>query len=153
MLKYGTMKNLIKRKCYTNSDVVQIVRTGSNAEKADLAIALGFDCPDYGLAQSMCIQLLQTEDEIIRGNAVIGLAHIARRFRKLDKRVVKPYLLRELRDNVKCHDLIVDAVNSINLYLEWNIGDKGKTGFPIVHQERELNRNDEKSCAIPKFFP
>ena len=113
---------LTKRKCYTKDAVMQIVKTGSNAEIAELAIAIGFDCPDFGFAQSMCIQLLQTEDEVIRGNAVIGLAHIARRFRKLDKRVVKPYLLRELRENVKCRDLIADAINDINLYLKWNIG-------------------------------
>lgn len=113
-----------KRKQYTNNLAVQIVQNGSNEEKADLAIGLGFDCPDYGFAQSMCIQLLQMDDEIIRGNAVIGLAHIARRFRKLDKRVVKPYLLRELRENVRCRDLTVNAINDINLYLGWNIGNK-----------------------------
>ena len=108
---------LAQRKQYTDAFAVEILRSGSNKEKAELAMALGFDCPDYGFAQSMCIQLLQTEDEIVRGNAIIGLAHIARRFGKLDKRVVKPYLLRELRENVKCKDFVADAIYDINMYL------------------------------------
>lgn len=114
---------LAQRKQYTDAFAVEILRSGSNKEKAELAMALGFDCPDYGFAQSMCIQLLQTEDEIVRGNAIIGLAHIARRFGKLDKRVVKPYLLRELRENVKCKDFVADAIYDINMYLGWNIAD------------------------------
>ncbi|NBI11824.1 hypothetical protein D1641_17805 [Colidextribacter sp. OB.20] len=115
---------LAQRKQYTDALAVQILRSGSNKEKAELAMALGFDCPDYGFAQSMCIQLLQAEDEIVRGNAIIGLAHIARRFGKLDKRVVKPYLLRELRENIKCKDFIADAVHDINMYLGWSIADR-----------------------------
>ena len=115
---------LAQRKQYTDALAVEILQSGSNKEKAELAMALGFDCPDYGFAQSMCIQLLQTEDEIVRGNAIIGLAHIARRFGKLDKRVVKPYLLRELRKNVKCKDLVADAIHDINMYLGWNIADR-----------------------------
>ena len=115
---------LAQGKQYTNESVLQILKNGSDEEKADLAIALGFDCPDYGFAQSMCIQLLQIENECIRGNAVIGLAHIARRFRKLDKRVVKPYLLRELRKNEQCRDLIAEAISDINIYLGWNIANR-----------------------------
>lgn len=115
---------LSQRKQYTDALAVQILRSGSNKEKAELAMALGFDCPDYGFAQSMCVQLLQTEDEIVRGNAIIGLAHIARRFGKLDKRVVKPYLLRELRENIKCKDFVTDAVHDINMYLGWSIADR-----------------------------
>ena len=115
---------LAQRKQYTDALAVEILRSGSNKEKAELAMALGFDCPDYGFAQSMCIQLLQAEDEIVRGNAIIGLAHIARRFGKLDKRVVKPYLLRELRENIKCKDFIADAVHDINMYLGWSIADR-----------------------------
>ena len=114
-------RKLAQRKQYTNESALQILKHGTDAEKADLAIALGFDCPDYGFAQSMCIQLLQMEDEITRADAVIGLAHIARRFRKLDKRVVKPYLLRELRENEQCKDLIAEAISDINIYLGWNI--------------------------------
>ncbi|MDE6232035.1 MAG: hypothetical protein K2M60_01625 [Lachnospiraceae bacterium] len=49
------------RKQYTHDLAMQIVKNGSNEEKSELAIALGFDCTDY------------------------GFAHIARRFKKLDK--------------------------------------------------------------------
>lgn len=115
------MQNILaQRRQYTNALAIQIIQGGSNKEKAELAMALGFDCPDYGFAQSMCIQLLHTEDEVVRGNAIVGLAHIARRFGKLDKRVVRPYLLRELKENIKCRDLIADAIHDINMYLGWN---------------------------------
>lgn len=92
-------RKLANRKTYTNDSAIEIVHNGTTTEKAKLAMALGFDCPDYGFAQAMCIQLLQCEEENVRTNAVIGLAHIARRFGKLDKRVLKPYLLRELKEN------------------------------------------------------
>lgn len=128
---------LANRKQYTHDLAMQIVKNGSNEEKSELAIALGFDCMDYGFAQSMCIELLKMEDEIIRGNAVIGLAHIARRFKKLDKRIVKPYLLRELRENVGCRDLIVESINDINMYLDWNIANR-KQISNIRRQHEEL---------------
>lgn len=114
-------KVFVMRKQYTNASALAILKNGTDNEKAELAIALGFDCPDYGFAQSMCIQLLQMENEIIRGNAIIALAHIACRFRKLDKRVVKPYLLKELKENMQYKDLIEEAICEINMYLDWEI--------------------------------
>ena len=88
----------VSRQTYTNDSAIQIIQNGTIEQKAELAIALGFDCPDYGFAQAMCVQLLQCENEKVRTHAVIGLAHVARRFGKLDKRVIKPYLLRELKE-------------------------------------------------------
>ena len=43
---------------------------------------------------------------------------------KLDKRIVKPYLLRELRENKEYRWRIVDVINDINLYLGWNLAEK-----------------------------
>ena len=120
---------LARRKSYTNETAVQIVRSGSGKEKSELALALGFDCPDYGFAQSICLRLLDSDDENVKTSAIIGLAHIARRFKKLDKRTVKPYLLRELRENASGKELIVDAVEQINTYLNWHIAKHDKSNY------------------------
>ena len=42
-IMHGT--KLAQRKQYTNESALQIMKNGTDAEKADLAIALGFDAP------------------------------------------------------------------------------------------------------------
>lgn len=69
----------------------------------------------------MCIVLLEEKSEMIRTNAMIGLSHIARRFKRLDKGIVLPYILNELNHNVSGKELILDAIMHINIYLDWNI--------------------------------
>ena len=40
--------------------------------------------PNYLFAQDLCFFLLDNENEEIRGNALLGLSFIARRFKQLD---------------------------------------------------------------------
>ena len=57
-------------------------------------------------------------------NAALGLAYIARNHGMLDKRLVKPYLLRELRENVEYNWRIRDAILDINIFMKWNLASK-----------------------------
>jgi len=56
-----------------------------------------------------------------RANAALGLAYVARNHRMLDKRLVKPYLLKELRENKEYNLRIRDAISDINMFLKWNL--------------------------------
>jgi hypothetical protein len=59
-----------------------------------------------------------------RANAILGLAHIATTKRKLEKYIVKPVILRALREEKDYEWRIVDAIKDINLFMRWNIGTK-----------------------------
>lgn len=56
----------------------------------------------------------------VRANAALGLAYIARNHSKL----VKPYLLQELRQNETYRWRIIDTLQDINLFLDWRIAKK-----------------------------
>lgn len=43
---------------------------------------------------------------------------------QLDERLVKPYLLRELRENDTYRWRIIDAIKDINLFLDWHLAGK-----------------------------
>ena len=78
--------------------------------------------PDWKFAQDLCIRLSEHENEKVRANAVLGLAYIARTKGRLEKHLVKPILLRELKN---CADLrwrIIDSIEDINLFMKWDIG-------------------------------
>jgi hypothetical protein len=118
-------RKLGTRPCITcEKDALNMIKNGNSIELIGLAMSMGFDCPDMGFAQNICTRLLEFEDSKVRANAIIGLANIARRFGILDKRVLKPFILRELRNNIENHEIIKDAVCQINTYLAWNLGEK-----------------------------
>lgn len=48
--------------------------------------------------------------------------NIARTHGKLEKYIVKPIILKELRENKEYEWRIIDSINDINLFLKWNLG-------------------------------
>ena len=64
-----------------------------------LPLSIGEYAQYWKRAQDICVKLMEHSNPAIRANAALGLAYIARNHRKLDKRIVKPYLLKELREN------------------------------------------------------
>jgi hypothetical protein len=55
---------------------------------------------------------------------VLGFAYIARKKGELEKHIVKPIILNELRSNEEFNWRIIDALEDINLFLKWKIGTK-----------------------------
>ncbi|MMZ69202.1 hypothetical protein D1872_319940 [compost metagenome] len=50
--------------------------------------------------------------------------HIARTKGELDKRIVKPIVLKELRDNEEYRGTVIDAISDINKFLNWKLAKK-----------------------------
>ena len=75
-------------------------------------------------AQDICLRLVDSPSAAIRANAILGLAYTARTKGRLDKRITKPYILRELRTNEEFRWRIEDAIDDINMFLKWNISKK-----------------------------
>jgi hypothetical protein len=101
------------------STIERILATGSIEELAQLSLAVGENFPDWKYAQDVCLQLAEHSDENVRVNACLGLGYIARIHRRLEKHLVKPVLLRELRSQTDRRGKIEDAIEDINLFLGW----------------------------------
>jgi len=56
-----------------------------------LSAAMGID--DRRWAQAVCLQLATHPEPGVRGNAILGLGHLARIHRRLDRELVEPAIL------------------------------------------------------------
>lgn len=100
------------------------LKNGNEDELLLLSLKLGEYAKDWKSAQDICVKLMEHSNPAIRANAALGLAYIARNHRKLEKRIVKPYLLKELRENKEFNWRIRDAIEDINLFMGWNLASK-----------------------------
>ncbi len=96
--------------------------------KEDELLLLPLSVGEYGEnreeAQAVCLKLMEYNSPAVRANAALGLAYIARNHRMLDKRIVKPYLLKELRENMEYEWRIRNAISDINMFMGWNLASK-----------------------------
>lgn len=79
---------------------------------------------DWKQAQTICIRSFESDDLRVRANAALGLAYIARTKGQLEKHLVKPLLVKELRENIEYRWRIIDAITDINYYLGWRLEEK-----------------------------
>lgn len=96
-----------------------------------LPLSVGEYFADWKSAQALCLALIIHENAAIRANATLGLAYIARTKGRLDKRLVKPHLIKELRENSEYGWRIVDPIKDINIFLKWHLAEKAlkKIGY------------------------
>ena len=71
---------------------------------------------------------MEHSNPAIRANAALGLSYIARNHGKLNKRIVKLYLLKELRENKEFNWRIRDAIEDINLFMGWKLASNHDIG-------------------------
>lgn len=110
----------------TYHEALTELKTGDEESLRLLPLRAGESPMHWREAQDICIRLADHPSAAIRANAIMGLAYTARTKRMLDKRIVKPYILRELRMNEEYRSVIEDAVEDINLFLKWNLSQKKK---------------------------
>ncbi|QYJ21362.1 hypothetical protein KYT87_27895 [Achromobacter sp. ES-001] len=67
-------------------------------------------------AQNKCLEFLRSENSDIKGVAAIGLGHIARVHRQLDKEKVLAALRRHQHD-VAISGQVEDAIDDINMFV------------------------------------
>jgi len=103
---------------------LEILKNGNHEDLMLLPLSLGEYFPDWKFAQDICLKLAGSEDTAIRANAVLGLAYIARTRGLLEKHLVKPVILRELRENSEYRWRIGDSAEDINKFLKWNLAYK-----------------------------
>ena len=54
----------------------------------------------------------------------MGLAYIARTKGRLEKHLVKPLIIKELRENDEFRWRILDSIEDINSFLDWHLAEK-----------------------------
>lgn len=108
----------------STEDVIEVLNRNQHAELLTLPLSVGENHPNWKFAQDICVQLSSHESPTVRANAVLGLAYIARTKGQLEKHIIKPIVLRELRENYEHNWRIIDSINDINLFMKWSLASK-----------------------------
>ncbi|CRK84624.1 hypothetical protein [Neobacillus massiliamazoniensis] len=108
----------------SNEQIREILNKNDIDELISLPLSVGEHHINWKYAQDICAKLSKHENPLVRANAVLGFAYIARTKGKLEKHIVKPIVLYELRENQEFQWRIIDAINDINLFMKWKIGAK-----------------------------
>jgi hypothetical protein len=85
-----------------------------------LAVALFDD--DAGWAEAFCERIAKHFDPGVRGSALVGFGHLARRFRTLDAARIQPLLEAGLADpDAWVRGQSESAADDAEFYLGWNL--------------------------------
>ena len=100
-------------------------RTTLRAGNTDEAVAgLARIClsEPFELAYALCVEFAQSGEPGLRGIAILGFGHLARRFRRLDRAVVEPLLSSALRDaNSFVSGHARSASEDVHQFLGWRV--------------------------------
>jgi hypothetical protein len=103
-----------------------------------LPFDLGLHHENWRFIQDVCVRLSEHRDWRIRSSSLQGLAYAAELHRRLEKNVVKPVLLRALKDKEPgVVQRAGEAVAYINQYMKWRIGG--------AKRQKELEARYEKN--------
>ncbi len=106
----------------TRYDVDSALKRNDPAELELVSITVALSDLDYQFAQSVCVRLCGHASGRVRGNALVSLGHLARRFRKLDESAVRPLLENALCDtNEYVRVRAKSAADEIHQFLHWSI--------------------------------
>jgi len=107
---------------FTRDDVDAAITRNDPDELQLVSITVALSSSELALAQEVCLKLCAHEHFKVRGNAVMSLGHLARRFRSLDEYKVKPFLESALNDKDEyVKTLAKSAADEIHQFLHWQI--------------------------------
>lgn len=112
---------------YNDEEIINIIKNGAIEEIIVLPLSVGFYCTNWKFAQNICVELCNYDDERVRCNCALGFGYIAKTQGKLEKHIVKPLLLKLLREKTETElskDQVITGIKLVNLFLGWNIGKK-----------------------------
>jgi len=105
----------------SREDVDAAIARGEPEELLRAVLAVALQSEDGSWASMVCLQLARHEHFNVRGNAILGLGHLARRFGRLDPvaRVVIEDGLRDVNDYVRGQ--AESAADDVQHFLRWEI--------------------------------
>ena len=124
----------------SESDAMAIIACDDPERLRTLPIDGAFHMASWRFIQDICVRLSQHRDAWVRSNSLLGLAHVARFHGKVEKNVVKPVLLRALRDNdPRVAAVARDVIADINLVMRVHIGGAAKQKRAEARYENRRN--------------
>ena len=107
---------------YSDEDVEAAIGRNDPEELQFVSITLALSATDPVQIERICLLLSSHAHERVRGNAIMSLGHVARRFRQLNEDRVRPVIESALRDTneyVRIH--AKSAADEIHQFLGWSI--------------------------------
>lgn len=126
----------------TNQAVAELIRQADDEALVYAIIVLGHYYEERAFAEQMLLKLADHANPWVRAMACKGFGHLARVHGYLDKRRVKPVLLREWRENPHQGDIEI-AFDDIRHFLKWNLGAKKR-------DQKRPSRFSEHSSQDPE---
>lgn len=111
----------------TESEVFDAIRRNDVDRLLMIPIELGFHHENWKFIQDISVRLSEHEDSRVRANALFGIEYAARFRGRVEKNIVKPVLLRALRDqdsHVAARAL--DTIEAVNHLMGWKIAGASK---------------------------
>lgn len=108
------------RERWTKADVEAAIARGAPAELLHVPIVVSLDPPGRVWSEQICLRLAGHPSPDVRGNAVLGLGHLARIFRSLHRRRVQPVIEAGLGDpDPRVRAQAGAAADDVEWYLGW----------------------------------
>ena len=131
----------------TEQEVFDAIRRNDIERLCMIPIELGFHHENWWFIQDISVKLSEHEDRRVRANALFGIEYAARFRGRVEKKVVKPVLLRALRDQdplVSSHAR--DTIEAINHLMGWNIAGASKQkALEQRFENRKTKRREQDS--------
>ncbi len=74
------MKTFEELEKYEHEDVTSAVERDEAEELRQVVVVVALEDADYAFADQLCVRLAHHRDATVRGNALLGFGHLARRF-------------------------------------------------------------------------
>jgi len=104
----------------TAKDVSFALHRNDPLELRLVAVTLALSDLEFNYIQTVCIQLCSNADGVVRGNALVSLGHLARRFHQLDEQAVKPIIESGFRaPDPYIRASAKSAADEIHQFLHW----------------------------------
>jgi hypothetical protein len=136
------------------SEVFDAIRRNDVERLLMIPIELGFHHENWKFIQDISVKLSEHEDPRVRANALFGIEYAARFRGRVEKNVVKPVLLKALRDqDALVSERARDTIDSINHLMGWNIA--GASNQKALEQRFESRRTkrSEDGAGQPATSP
>ena len=140
---------------FSDKHIWAIIKEDSDYELiGDIPISIGLYHQNWKFIQDVCVRLSEHSDCRIRGTAIMGIEFAATRLGNLEKNIVKPVLLRALKDK---EDWVSEnagyAIVEINEALRWNIGGakRSKENERLFYLRKEKRDSKALNFANPKL--
>jgi len=134
------MSKLLYRDVHTNefsdAEIWDAIKNNDTEALVLIPMKLGFCHDNWKFTQEVSVVLSEHPDEYVRGNSMRGFVYTAMTHQKLEKNIVKPVLLRALKDPSEwVRGCAQEAIDDINRFLGWRIG----TAKDTKEREKRFN--------------